>query len=101
MRGGGVVCCGHMTCPVVCCVVMWCGRVSCGVVWCHVVWCGVVRWGIVRYGCLFGLLNGVLVAWQVGLSGRLGYLLGVWLVGARCVVFAPCGVWCRMPLYAL
>ena len=22
---GGVVCCGHMTCPVVCCVFMWCG----------------------------------------------------------------------------
>ena len=48
-----------------------------------------------------GWLNGVLVAWQVGLFGSLGYLLGVWLVGARCVVFAPCGVWCCMPLYDL
>ena len=48
-----------------------------------------------------GWLNGVLVAWQVGLFGSLVYLLGVWLVGARCVVFAPRGVWCCMPLYAL
>ena len=48
---GGVVCCGHMTCVVVCSVFMWCG------------WCG---W-----------LNGMLVAWQVGLFGSLGYLLGV------------------------
>ena len=69
--GGGVVCCGHMTCVVVCYVFMWCG------------------WS--------GLLNGMLVAWQVGLFGRLGYLLGVWPVGACCVVSAPCG----MPWYAV
>ena len=72
---GGVVCCGHMTCPGVWCVFMRCG------------WCG---W-----------LNGVLVAWQLGLFGSLGYLLGVWPVGACCVVCAPYGVWCRMLLYAL
>ena len=46
-------------------------------------------------------LNGVLVAWQVGLFGSLGYVLVVWLVGACCVVFAPCGVWCCLLLYAL
>ena len=72
---GGVVCCGHMTCAVVCCVFMWCG------------WCG--------------SLNGVLVAWQVGLFGRLGHLLGVWPVVACYVVSAPCGVCCGMLLYAL
>ena len=40
----------YVTCAVVCCVFMLCG------------WCG---W-----------LNGVLVAWQVGFFGSLGYLLG-------------------------
>ena len=69
-------------CGVLCRHVVRSGIMCCGLVSCGVVWCGVVRWGIVRYGCLSGLLKGVLVAWQVGLFGGLGYLLGVWLVGA-------------------
>ena len=100
-RGGGVVCCGHMTCPAVCYVVIWCGRVSCGVVWCHVVWCGAVGYRAIRLPVWFVECVGVLVAWQVGLFGSLGYLLVGRLMGERCVVFAPCGVWCRMPLFAL
>ena len=60
---GGVVCCGHMTCPVVCYVFMWCG------------WCG---W-----------LNGVLVAWQLGLF--IG-CLAAW--GMLCGV---CTLWCVVP----
>ena len=47
----GLVCCGHLMFPMMCCVFMWCG------------------W--------WGWLNGVLVAWQVGLFGSFGYLLGV------------------------
>ena len=43
-----------------------------------------------------GWLKGVLVAWQVGLFGSLGCLLGAWLGGARCVMCAPCGVQCCM-----
>ena len=66
--------------------------------WCGVVWCaGVSR---DRVACL-ALLNGVLVAWQVGLFGTLGYSLVVWLVGACRVVSVPCGVWCYMLLYSV
>ena len=85
--------CGVLCCHVVRSGVMWCGLVSCGVVWC-------VGVGYRAIG-LSGWLNGVLVAWQVGLFGSSGDLLGVWPVGACCVVSAPCGVWCRMPLYAV
>ena len=69
------MCCGHMTYPLVCCVFMCCG------------------W--------WGWLNGVLVAWQVGLFGSFGNLLGVQPVAARCVVSAPCGVCRGILLYAL
>ena len=43
---------------------LWSPDVRCGVLCFHVVW-------------LVWLVNGVLVAWQVGLFGSLGYLLGV------------------------
>ena len=88
MQGGGVVCCGHMTCPLVCCVVMWCGRPSCGVVGCHVVWCGEV--GYRAIGLRVWLVEG---CW---LLGRLG-CLAAWVV---CWVFGWLGhaVWCVHPV---
>ena len=105
-----VVCCGVLRSGVVC-DLLWCVELCGGgsVLWSHEVPCGVLCFHVVRSGvmwcglvsCLSGWLDGVLVAWQVGLFGSLGHLLGVWLVGAHCVVPAPYGVWCRMLLYAL
>ena len=119
--------CGVLQCHVVWSGVMWCGLVSCGVVWCGVVadlrsdvvcdwlWCVVLCGGVVccqhvmcpMVCCVFmrcgwwGWLNGVLVAWQVGLFGSFGYLLGGYPFGACGVVSAPCGVCCGILLYAL
>ena len=64
--------CGVMCSNVVRSGVMWWCVVSCGVVYCGVVSCDRI--------CLSGWLNGVLVAWQLGLFGSLGYWLGVWLM---------------------
>ena len=66
-------------------------RLQHSVMWCGVVWCGGVSCDRVAY------LVGWVVCW---LLGRLGYLLGVWPIGACCVVCAP-GVCCGMLLYAL
>ena len=58
-------------CGVLCCHVVWSGVMWCGLVSCGVVWCGAV--GYRGYGCLSRMLNGALVAWQVGLFGSFGY----------------------------
>ena len=67
-----VICYGMLYRAVAWCVVL-CGGGS--VLWSHDVPCGVLCF--LMWSGWWGWLKGVLVAWQVGLFGSFGYLLGV------------------------